>query len=120
MSPEVDFAIHLLVAALGSYVLVLLIKRLLLAIDKGLKGKLTTTQPWQSVGEALDELLPILPAIPAGVFFMLWPVNLILPEPFYQFLAGAAAGSMAANLYELVKRMIRKRVEKGLSQTDNT
>lgn len=119
MSPEIEFALHLLLAAAGSYALILFIRKLLGAIDKGLGGLLTSRSPWKEIGDALHAALPVLPMIPAGVIFMVWPHELIIAEPMYRFLTGCVAGSVAANLYELVTRAIKRRAKDLMSRDSN-
>lgn len=111
MSIEFEFALHLLTAAVGSYALVLLARKLLEAIDAGLEGTLSTRSPWKEIGTSLKVALPVLPMVPSGIIFMMWPSEMVLAEPLYRFLTGAVAGSVASNLYELVVRALRARAK---------
>lgn len=119
MDAHTDFFVHLVIASVGAYVLILFLKRLAIATNKVLGGKLSKP-PWSNIGEGLDIMLPVLPAIPAGLFFMMWPADIIVNEPLYQFLSGAAAGSVSANLYELVVRILKKRARRLLRDSDTT
>lgn len=119
MSTELEFALHLLTAAVGSYALVLLVRKLLEALDAGLEGRLSTRSPWREVGASLKVALPVLPMVPSGIIFMMWPSDMILPEPLYRFLTGAVAGSVASNLYELVVRALGARTKALLAKNGN-
>lgn len=119
MTPELDFSIHLLVAAVGAYGMIRFLRFILVAIDIGLGGKLSDKSPWKELGTALAVALPVLPMIPAGFIFTWWPHDLILPEPAYRFLTGAVAGSIAANLYETVVRAIEARAKILLTRQSN-
>jgi len=118
MDSTLALTVHLIVAACGAWLLVLAIRKILDAINAGMNGTFYLKGWVQVAGRVLDKLMPILPCAPAGGVFLvtteIWPADAILFHWLARFIVGCVAGSVASNVYNAVRRQIRKSAESGL------
>ena len=109
------------VAAASSYLLIVIIRKVLEAINKASKGKFYENSWVKTAGVFFDTLLPVLPVLPSGFLTMwamsYWPPAALWDNALIHFMVGCLAGVVAAQLYYLITRGIKRQVERAGSKT---
>lgn len=117
--------IAVVAASVGSWLIVMISRKILDVIDKGMNGEFYKKGWVKKTGVTLDTLLPILPCIPSGFLAMaimsFWsPDDVIWDNSLLYFVLGAVAGSIASQLYYTIIRGIGKRAERLLEPPTQT
>lgn len=114
--------VGVLVAAASSWLLVLIVRKILDVIDKSTGGKFYAAGWAKKTGVVLDTLLPFIPCAPSGLLSMLimnyWPPNDLWDNTLLHFLVGSLAGVVASSIYYTITRGLEKRAERLLTPPD--
>ena len=121
MEFDIRMSVAIIVAAVSSYLMIVIVRTIFNAIDKSLGGKLYAKGWMKKIIIFLDTLLPILPCAPSGLLTMLimyyWPPDALWNSSLLHFCIGALAGSVAAQIYQMVTRGLEKYAKRVINKT---
>lgn len=116
--------IAVVAAAASAWLLIVVIRKILDAIDKATDGAFYKKGWVKKTGVVLDTLLPILPCAPAGglacLIMSFWPPDELWNNQLLYFCIGALAGVVAAQIYQTITRGLEKYAERIITKNPPT
>jgi hypothetical protein len=118
---DIRLLVAVVAAAASAWLLIVIIRKVLDAIDKATDGVFYKKGWVKKTGIVLDTLLPILPCVPSGGLALLimsfWPPDALWNNSLLYFCIGALAGVVAAQIYQTITRGLEKYAERIVAKT---
>jgi hypothetical protein len=116
--------VGVVISAAMAYLLTVVARKTLDAINKLSGGKFYANSWVKSAGIFLDMLLPWIPCLPSGLLCMVlmyyWPPDTLWDSSLLHFMVGCLAGVVASSIYYTITRAIEKRVASVIPTTTTT